>query len=332
MNVIKNKYFFFLTRILKDFFKPVQWEIADDLKSQQLGHYYFVFSEKAMENQKGGQKSIIFDADGIPMNPTYVDVKDKDYVYFPITIGQVGLAIFHTYLNTKSDEDKKRFLNIADWFLSNGKENNNLGIRWMTDVSLPQYKNPGPWQSAFSQSRGISVLLRAYQMTNKKVYAEIAEKALMPFKISTSNGGVTSFTPFGPFYEEYTAEVPTLVLNGMIYSLCGVADFMRVFPENIPAKEIFNEGIKTLEKILPEYNMGYWSKYNLCKAEWYPKIDPATIAYQHMHTAQLNMLYNLTGIKAFKDFADLFKQQINIVNIMRMYMVKYKALKMLGRI
>ena len=106
-----------------------------------------------MENQKGGQKSIIFDANGIPINPTYVDVKDKDYVYFPITIGQVGLAIFHTYLNTKNEDDKKRFLNIADWFVSNGSESNNLGIRWMTHVSLPQYKNPGPWQSAFSQSR-----------------------------------------------------------------------------------------------------------------------------------------------------------------------------------
>ena len=332
MNIIKNKYLFFLTRILKDMLKPVQWEIAEDLKSQELGQYYFVFSERAMENQKGGQKSIIFDANGIPINPTYVDVKDKDYVYFPITIGQVGLAIFHTYLNTKNEDDKKRFLNIADWFVSNGSESNNLGIRWMTHVSLPQYKNPGPWQSAFSQSRGISVLLRAYQMTNNKDYADIAEKALIPFKHSSKSGGVTSFTEHGPFYEEYTAEVPTLVLNGMIYSLCGIADFQRVFPDNKLAKEIFDEGIKTLEKILPEFNMNYWSKYNLCQAEWYPQVDPATIAYQHMHVTQLNMLYHLTQIKTFKDYAVLFKQQINIINILRMYIAKYKALKVLGRI
>ena len=332
MNIIKNKYLFFVTRILKDILKPVQWEISEDVKSQQLGQYYFVFTESAMENQKGGQKSIIFDANGIPMNPTYIDVKDKDYVYFPITIGQVGLAIFHTCLKSKSEEDKKRFLRIADWFVSNGKENNDLGIRWMTDVSLPQYKNPGPWQSAFSQSRGISVLLRAYQMTNKKVYAEIAKKALIPFKQSSKDGGVASFTEFGPFYEEYTAEVPTLVLNGMIYSLCGIFDFMRVFPEDTLAKEIFDEGIKTLEKILPDYNMGYWSKYNLCHAEWYPKVDPATIAYQHMHVTQLNLLFNLTQIKMFKEYADLFKKQITIFNIIRMYIAKYKVLKVLGRI
>ncbi len=46
----------------------------------------------------------------------------------------------------------------------------------------------------------------------------MAEKALISFTKSVEDGGVTSFTKWGPFYEEYTAEVPTLVLNGMIFS------------------------------------------------------------------------------------------------------------------
>ncbi len=71
---------------------------------------------------------------------------------------------------------------------------------------------------------------------------------------------------WGPFYEEYTAEVPTLVLNGMIFSLCGLLDFARVFPENDLGKKLVSEGFSTLENILPDYDLGFWSRYNLCRA------------------------------------------------------------------
>ncbi|MCK4448328.1 MAG: hypothetical protein KAW56_14755 [Candidatus Marinimicrobia bacterium] len=332
MKSIKNKYIFFIFRILKDLFKPTKWDIAENLHEQQLKEYYFLFQEKALENQKGGQKSIVFDANGIPMNPTYIDVKDKAFVYFPITIGQVGLAVFHTYLLTKSDRDRQRFMKFVDWFYEHAIKDERLGVRWMTDVALPQYKNPGPWQSGFVQGRGISSLLRGYQLTGRIEYAEMAEKALRPFTISVQEGGVTSFTEFGPFYEEYTAEVPTLVLNGMIFSLCGIYDFVRVFPENKLAKKLFEEGIQTIIKILPQFDLGYWSRYNLCDAEWYPSVDPATITYQHLHVTQLSMLYRLTNEDIFTEYAERFQKQIKFRNVLRMYFSKYSALKIMGRI
>ena len=332
MKSIKNKYIFFLLRVLKDILNPTQYKIADDLHSQKLNEYYFLFYEKQMENQKGGQKSIVYDKDGIPLNPTYIDVKDKKYVYFPITIGQVGLAVFHTYLKTKSESDKKRFLKFVDWFYQNAEISDNLGVRWLTDVSLPQYKNPGPWQSAFAQGRGISILLRGYQLTDDKKYAEMAEKALIPFTKPVSEGGVTSFTKWGPFYEEYTADVPTLVFNGMVFSLCGVYDFARVFTENKLAKKIFDEGIQTLKNILPEYDLGHWSRYNLCKADWYPEIDSATIGYQRLHITQLEMLYKLTSEVVFKEYAERFKEQDNLRNVLKMYRVKYNTLKKMRRL
>jgi len=332
MNTIKNKYLFFLLRIWKDIFNPTIWPIAEEMWSKELKEYYFVFTEEAMENQKGGQKSIVYDKNGIPMNPTYIDVKEKDYVYFPLTIGQVGLAVFHSYLKTKSESDKNRFLKFPEWFYNNAIKDERLGTFWLTDVPLPQYKNPGPWQSAFVQGRAISNLLRGYQITGEKKYAAMAEDALPIFTFPVSEGGVTSFTKYGPFYEEYTAKVPTLVLNGMIFAMCGVTDFIRVFPENELAQKLYKEGIETLQNSLPDFDLGYWSKYNLCQADWYPKNDPATITYQHLHVTQLNMLYKLTNEKIFKEYAEKFKKQINIINILRMYFKKYKSLKKLGRL
>ncbi|MBC8526539.1 MAG: hypothetical protein ISS28_02285 [Candidatus Cloacimonetes bacterium] len=310
----------------------VRYNISNDLHSNLLKYYYFVFEEERVSAGKDQALISKWDNNGIPLNKTYIDVKDKKYVYFPITIGQVGLAVFHTYLKTKSESDKQRFLKFVDWFYENSEITDNLGVRWLTDVSLPQYKNPGPWQSAFSQGRGISILLRGYQLTGNKKYAEMTEKALIPFTKPVSEGGVTSFTKWGPFYEEYTAEVPTLVLNGMIFSLCGVYDFARVFLENKLAKKIFDEGIQTLKNTLPEYDLGYWSRYNLCKADWYPEIDPATIGYQRLHITQLEMLYRLTNEEIFKKYAEIFKEQDNLLNAIRMYVEKYKSLKKLNRL
>lgn len=330
-----KKIYFMLNKLWVDLRSPkFHYEIADDLHSGQLGYYYFLFKEELVASGKNQRLINRFDENGIPVNKTYVDVTDKEYVYFPISIGQMGLAVFHTYLKTKSEIDKQRFLKFAEWFANknNYDFNEQLGVRWLTDVALPQYKNPGPWQSAFSQSRGISILLRGYQLTGNDHYKEIARKALVPFNISYDKGGVTAFTEWGPFYEEYTSSVPTLVLNGMIFALCGVYDFVRVFPEDETAVKIYEEGINTLEKILPEYDMGFWSKYNLCSAEWYPEVDPATIGYQRLHVNQLNMIYKLTNKEIFKSFAEKFSKQDTLINAVKMYKIKFSALKKIGRL
>jgi len=332
MRSIKNKYLFFLLRILKDITHPIKYEITTDLHSKELGEYYFLFHEKAMENQKGGQKSIIFDDDGIPMNPTYIDVVDKSFVYFPITIGQVGLAVFHTYLQSRTEQNKQRFIKFVNWFRNHAEIDERLGARWLTNVSLPQYHNPGPWQSAFVQSRAISILLRGYQLIKDDHLLQLAEKALIPFTYPVSEGGVTSPTHWGPFYEEYTAKTATLVLNGMIFSMCGLYDFVRVFPEHKLACKLFDDGVETLVNSLTEFDISYWSKYNLCSANWYPETDPATVTYQHLHITQLTMLYQLTDREIFGEYANKFKQQLKFINIIRMYWVKLIALKKIGRL
>ncbi len=308
------------------------YNITNDLHSQKLGEYYFVFKEDRIASGKDQNLIKKFDENGIPLNSTYIDVAEKKFVYFPISIGQMGLSVFHTYLNTKKESDKLRFLKFVDWFYNNVETTNELGALWITHVPLPQYKYPGPWQSAFSQSRGLSILLRGYQITNDKKYADLAEKALIPFTKSMTDGGVTCFTEWGPFYEEYVTTIPTLVLNGMVFSLFGIYDFIRVFPENKVAKRIFDDGIDTLSKILPLYDMKYWSRYNLCKADWYPKIDPATIGYQRLHITQLDLLNILTNNSLFKTYADNFRKQDTLFNVLRMYTIKYRALRKIGRI
>jgi hypothetical protein len=327
-----EKSFFMLRKLAKDVFRDRQiYELSEDLKSPDLREYYFLMTEQQM--LAGHSQKYLFDAKGIPIIPSYIDVENKQMVYYPISIGQYGLAIWHTYLKTGTKEDKQRFLKIADWFQQNRIDDPKLGNYWLTNVDKPAYQIKAPWKSAFSQSRAINILLRAYQLTDKQEYRQVSENALMLFKYSVKDGGITSFILEGPFYEEYPAvEIPILVLNGMIFALCGIYDFLRVFPEHPLASEIYEQGLNTLQKILPRYDMEYWSKYSLCKADFHPDIDPSTIGYHHLHIIQLELLHRLTNEETYKKYADIWRNYVNTKNIIKMYLKKFSALKKMNRL
>jgi hypothetical protein len=328
-----KKIVFMLNKFKTDILSPrKRYSIVEDIHSPTLGKYYFDFDEQRVRSGKDQKLIAKFDKNGIPLNKTYIDVEGKDYVYFPISIGQSGLAVFHTYLKTKSEIDRNRYLKYVDWFFENKVEDSTLGVHWLTEVPLPQYHNPGPWQSAFVQARGIAILLRGYQLTTDERYRQAAELALIPFTKPVAEGGVTSFTEWGPFYEEYTSTVPTLVLNGMIFSLLGLKDFVRVLPGNELANKLFNDGVQTLKNILPEFDLIFWSRYNLCHVAWYPAIDPATISYQRLHIVQLELMYRLTGDEYFQMYVEKFKAQDTFINAIKMYRIKFKSLKKINRL
>ena len=123
-----KKKIFMLDKLLTDLKSPKsRYPIANDLNNPQLGYYYFIFEEKRVAAGKDQKLISRFDENGIPINKTYIDVLEKDYVYFPISIGQMGIAIFHTYLMTKSSEDKNRFLKFVDWFYHHATVDNETG-------------------------------------------------------------------------------------------------------------------------------------------------------------------------------------------------------------
>jgi len=321
-----------LWKLKKDLFRNRQiYELSQDLHSSELGEYYFLMTEEQMK--AGHSQQFHFDKQGIPIIPSYIDVEVKKMVYYPISIGQYGLAIWHTYLHSRADQDKERFLKIAEWFYRNRIDDATLGSYWLTDVDKPAYQIQAPWKSAFSQARAINILLRAAQLHGKPEYQKVAENALIPFRHTVQDGGITTDTSAGPFYEEYPSlKGPVLVLNGMIFSLGGVYDYLRVFPKHPLATEIFEKGVATLQKILPHYDLGYWSKYSLCEADFHPQVDPSTIGYHHLHIIQLDLMYQLTKIEIFKAYSEKWKQQVKWHNIFRMYLTKYKALRKMKRL
>ena len=174
-----NKSKFMFTKLIRDWNLNKDLIINLDVHNPVLSEYYFVFGD---QKEKLNRLISSFDEKGVPLNSTYIDVNDSKLYYYPISIGQYGLGVYHGYIKDKSQEKQRLFLNIADWFVENAKQSKELGAYWLTEVPKPEFNVHQPWPSAFSQSRALSILLRAYQITKDKTYLDLSSLALIPFK------------------------------------------------------------------------------------------------------------------------------------------------------
>jgi len=91
------------------------------------------------------------------------------------------------------------------------------------------------------------------------------------------------------------------VLNGFIFALLGLFDFYRVNKDS-ESYNLWEAGIKTVEKNISRYDSGYWSRYDLL----YKRITSKS--YHNIHIFQLKILYNLTGIEVFNYFSNKWER------------------------
>ena len=80
------------------------------MTSSQLEEYYLIFEKNIVGSWRKVQSLIAkYDENGIPLNRPYIDGSSSELVYYPITIVQLGLSVFHAYIRTKAESDLKGF-------------------------------------------------------------------------------------------------------------------------------------------------------------------------------------------------------------------------------
>jgi hypothetical protein len=268
----------------------VTYEKGIDFKNPYI--YYLDFSEKL--KYKGP-----FDKNGIPL----LDYKgDIGIRYNPCAIAQYGLGALSHFAKTKSEDSFKKFLSVAEWLSENLKKLSEKKdvYSWLYDFDIEAYSVKAPWQSALSQGQGISLLVRVHKITGIQKFAMKAEQAFQSFLINVENGGVRRELNNGVIFEEVPSSKPSCILDGFIFSLFGLMD-LYVFGANPKAKEQSDAGSETLEKILPQYDMKFWSRADLYRDK--PKMIASTF-YHKLHIDQLNTLYRVTGRSIFKDYSE----------------------------
>jgi hypothetical protein len=82
-----------------------------------------------------------------------------------------------------------------------------------------------------AEGQAISVLIRAFRMTDLPVYAAAAAMALETFTRLQANRGVASLDRGFSWYEEYMWPYAPHTLNGFMFSLLGLQEYAQAFAD-----------------------------------------------------------------------------------------------------
>lgn len=178
-------------------------------------------------------------------------------------------------------------MQCAEWALNNQEPSgawNNFFFRY------PQH----PY-GAMAQGEGASLLLRAYKQTCEERFFVAARKAIDFMLKPLSEGG----TDDGDILMEYT-HLPA-VLNGWIFAWWGLFDYVLTTHDEDYYHDKLEKSCKALEEHLSSFSSSYWSMYDLAG-------HIASPFYHHLHIAQMQAMYKLTGHDIFKQYAEKWKK------------------------
>lgn len=228
-------------------------------------------------------RNIFIDDKGIPINIT----NEGNKIYFPITIFQYGLGAYDLYLETKDKKHINKFYNSVKWALESQEDSG----AW----DAFGWQHPEAKYSSMAQGEGASLLVRAYLHSGESKYLDAAKKAINFMLIPVSEGGTTIYYPDGGVtFEEKTSN--RTILNGFIFSIWGLWDTYIVSKEDKYGL-ILEKAIKHICRMLPQFDCGYWSLYDLDG-------NISSPFYHDLHIEQLKVMYDLFGNKEFYEYKE----------------------------
>jgi len=274
-------------------------EVNVNATYNRLDQYYMTFYYKAKYDGD-------FDKNKIPKLNYHGDIGLQ---YNPIAIAQWALGHYNLWRKTQNKENYSKFINGADWLVENLNLNSNNVHVWNHYFNWT-YKETlvNPWYSGLAQGQGLSVLARAYKISQNQKYLEAAKKVYESFLIDTADGGVTfSDKEDNIWIEEYIMKnSPTHILNGFIWGLWGIYDYW-LLTNNKEVKNLFDRYVETIFKNISKYDIGYWSLYELSNLKIKMR---ASIFYHKLHIVQLKILSEMTGIHELENIAIKWTQYL----------------------
>lgn len=248
-----------------------------------------------------------FDDRGIPML-----VWNGESHYHPYITATCGLNAFNHTILTGEAEAEVRLL--ADELITLQDERGAFQYPFAWHHYLSQQDLEPGWASAIAQGRALSLFARAYSLFGDKRYLDAGRKALQYLITPVDRGGVmTTLHDLDPslsdfiFFEEYVSKPSNYVLNGYMFALIGLYDWSKL-PDNVEADQslaatYFDKGIDTLIHLLPYYDLGNISSYDLGYIT-FKKRSKVKTGYHILHILQLRVLQDLNGHPQLKFYAE----------------------------
>jgi hypothetical protein len=221
-----------------------------------------------------------------------------------MAVGQWALGAYERHLAGEGDGWLAGALRAGEHLVEQQVRGGPREGGWLEPNDYPHtLRMRGPWLSAMAQGHCASLLVRLHAATRRADFAESARRALLPYDVPTSEGGVQARLDDGPFPEEYPTTPPSFVLNGAIYAIWGLYD-VWVGLDDDRAGRAFHEAVGTLASSISRWDVGFWSRYDL-----YPHpglLNVASANYHRLHVNQLRALDQLADHPEFGMAAERF--------------------------
>lgn len=248
----------------------------------EIKGYYNNLTEKVTKNPW------LLNTDELPM----VTPENQNPVFFPTAIFQYGLGAYDLYLMSGEDRYMKKFMQCAKWAMNHIDEKG----RWNNFFfSMPE----APY-GAMAQGEGASLLIRAYKYTGEAQYLDIAKEAIDFMLLPLEEGGTTKYESGDAYLMEFTSM--DMVMNGAIFAWWGLYDYVLATNDTGRYREAMAKTLSSFINVLPRFKCSYWSMYSLDGLI-------ASPFYHNLHIAQMEAMYELTGITIFKEYADIWRRQ-----------------------
>jgi hypothetical protein len=233
-----------------------------------------------------------FDAHGVPRM-----FYNGHYVEHPGVVALYALNAFHCLLvEPQNPRHKARFLDGAVW-LRDHVEIDAQGVgRLFYPFPAVGRKLGVPWVSCFSQSLGLSILLRAEQIMPGEGFGQAATAVAALFPVPVQDAGILWQENGLVYLEEYPENPPAHVLNGFVTGMFGLHEYYRATGQEW-ARLLFQQCVHTLTQILEQYEAAAGLRYDL-QAEAVVNSD-----YYYFIIQQMRALYQITGERLFQDYA-----------------------------
>ncbi|SRR6266568_3928869 len=227
------------------------------------------------------------DEEGIPYNDA--PIGEYPAAYNSTTIAQYALAHWNAYLTTGDEKHKQAFMIQARWLVVHESRLEGDKGGWPIPFPLHKYNAVGPWLSALTQGNCISVLVRAYQLTSEDAFLQVAHRAMRTFELDIKDGGVSaSIGDNGIFFEEVAVYPAAHILNGYILALFGLYDYVALTGD-AKVSELIQRSLTTLHTLVDEFDVGYWSCYDLRFRHLAPRF------YHALHITLVEALARYSG-------------------------------------
>lgn len=233
------------------------------------------------------------DERGIPIR-RYPELGDQ---YLFSRIAAYALAHWNRLRRSADEDSRAKFMLTVDWLaeFDDGRYEHQFAVADM----------PVGWISCISQGEVASALARAYLLTQDERYRTAAAQAIHWLMLPIDQGGLLGTLPDGkPFLEEYPGTKYRHVLNGCLYAMIGMHDFIRVAPSAAPVTALFDQLVDAVGANIEQWDVSGWSRYD------YPSNPPErvpnlnTMTYQILQLALLRHLGRVSGDIRLQTMAD----------------------------